>query len=68
MLNNHEDLEKRGGMWCGCARETREPRVTIGLLLPKENIFSNLPAFHNLNGIKNDIFQLTLVLYSIRLL
>ena len=26
----HEDIEKRKGVWCGGARETREPRVTIG--------------------------------------
>ena len=37
-------------MWCGGARENREPRVTIGGVLPKENIFSNLPAFQDPNG------------------
>ena len=46
-----EDLEKRGGVRSGGARETREPRFTIGWLLPKDNIFSNLPAFQDLNGI-----------------
>ena len=35
----HEGLEKRGGGLCGGARETREPRVTIGWLLLNENIF-----------------------------
>ena len=46
----HEDLENRGGVWCGGTRETREQRVTIRWLLPKEKIFSNLPAFQDLNG------------------
>jgi len=46
----HEDLQKRGGVWC-CG--TREPCVTIRSLLPKENIFSNLPAFQDLNGTLN---------------
>ena len=45
----HEDLKKRGGVWCGDARETREPRFTIGCMLPKKNTFSNLPAFQDLN-------------------
>ena len=44
LLTYHEDSGKRGGMWCGGTRENREPRVTIGWLLPIENIFSNLPA------------------------
>ena len=44
----HKDLEKRGEIWCGGARETREPHVTIGLLLPTDNIFSNFPAFQDL--------------------
>ena len=32
MLLYHEDLKNRGGggLWCGGARETREPRVKIG--------------------------------------
>ena len=53
MLNDlkyHVDYENRGILWCGVARETREPHVTIGRLLPKENIFSDLPAFQDLNG------------------
>ena len=29
-LEYNEDLEKRGGVRCGSARATREPRVTIG--------------------------------------
>ena len=44
----HKDLEKRGEIWCGGARETREPHVTIGWLLPADNIFSNFPAFQDL--------------------
>ena len=28
----HEDLEQRDGVWCGGARETREPHVTTGAL------------------------------------
>ena len=39
-------------MWCGGARETREPRVTTGGLLSKWSILSNLPAFLDLNGTK----------------
>ena len=38
-------------MRCGGARETREPRVTIEWLLPKENISSNIPAFQDPNGV-----------------
>ena len=45
-------------MWCGGARVTRDSRVTIGELSPKENIFSNLPAFQDLNG-SNKIFDFT---------
>ena len=45
----HEDLQKRERVWCCGARETREPRFTIGWLLPKENIFSNLPALQDLD-------------------
>ena len=26
----NQGLQKRGEVWCGGARETREPRVTIG--------------------------------------
>ena len=51
ILLYHEDFEKRDFVRCGGARETRESRVTIGRLLPKENIFSNLPAFQDLIGI-----------------
>ena len=51
-LKYHEDLEKREEVWCGGARVTRDSRVTIGELSPKENIFSNLPAFQDLNGMK----------------
>ena len=46
----HEDFEKREGVWCGGARETREPQVTIGWLLLIENIFLNLPSFQDPNG------------------
>ena len=51
-LRYHEDLEKREGVWCGGAQKTQEPRVTLRSLLSKENIFSNLPAFQDLNGRK----------------
>ena len=44
-------LRKAGRVWCGGARETREPRVTIALLLSKWSNLSNLPAFLDLNGI-----------------
>ena len=37
-------------MRCGGARETLEPRVTIGWLLPVSDILSNLPAFQDSNG------------------
>ena len=33
----------RGVVWS--RTRAQEPRVTIGLLLPKENIFLNLPLF-----------------------
>ena len=46
ILLYHEDFEKRDFVRCGGARETS---VTKGRLLPKENIFSNLPAFQYLN-------------------
>ena len=37
---------------CGVvAHESRVPRFTIEWLLPKKNIFSNFPAFQDLNGI-----------------
>ena len=42
---------KAGRVWCGDARETWEPRVTIGWLLPLRDIPLNyLPAFQDLNG------------------
>ena len=42
---------KAGRVWCGDARETWEPRVTIGWLLPLREIPLNyLPAFQDLNG------------------
>ena len=44
----HEDLEKLGGVLSGGAREAREPSVALGWLLPKDTIFSNLPAFQDL--------------------
>ena len=52
-LRYHEDLEKREGVWCGSAQGIRELRVTLESLLPKENVFSNLPAFQDLNGRKS---------------
>ena len=39
-------------MWCGGAREIRDPRVTIRWLLSKWSIFSNSPAFLYLYGSK----------------
>lgn len=30
IMNLDQVLEKRDGLWCGGARDTREPRVTIG--------------------------------------
>ena len=41
---------KAGREWCGGARETREPPVTIESLQSKWSIFANLPAFLDLNG------------------
>ena len=43
-------FKKVGWVWYGGARETRQPRVIIGWLLPKENIFSIFSAFQDLNG------------------
>ena len=37
-------------MWCCGARETREPRVTIGRTVGKSETTKNLPAFQDLNG------------------
>ena len=39
-------------MWCGGARETREPHVTIERTVSKREVTKNLPAFQNLSGIK----------------
>ena len=37
-------------MWCGDARETREPHVTIGRTVSKIEATKNLPAFQDLSG------------------
>ena len=38
-------------MWCGGARETREPRVTIGRLFHVTDTLSDLPAFQDFSCI-----------------
>ena len=37
-------------VWCGDARDTREPRITIGWLFPARDTLANLPAFQDLSG------------------
>ena len=37
-------------VWCGGARDTREPHVTIGKTVSKSETTKNLPAFQDLNG------------------
>ena len=51
-------------MWCGGARE---PRVSIGSLLPKDNIFSNLPAFQDLNCIIHCIIYFSKIFFTLSL-
>ena len=41
---------KAGRVWCGSARETREPHVTIRWLIPVRDILSNVPAFQDHNN------------------
>ena len=41
----HQGLQKRGEVWCGGARETREPRVTIGFCYQKRTFSKISPVF-----------------------
>ena len=43
-------FRKAGIVWCGGARETREPQVTIGRTFSKSETAKNLPAFQDLSG------------------
>ena len=43
-------FRKAGRVWCGGAREAREPRVTIGKISSKTETTKNLPAFQDLSG------------------
>ena len=53
-------FKKAGRVWCGGTRETREPRATIGWVLPVRDILSNLHAFQDLNGVCSFNLHLTL--------
>ena len=44
-------FRKAGREWFGGARETREPRVTIGVTVKKIGTLSKLHAFQDLSGI-----------------
>ena len=43
-------FRKAGRVWCGGAQETREPHVTIGRTVCKNETTNNLPAFQDFNG------------------
>ena len=42
-------FRKAGRVWCGGARETREPHVTIGRTVSKKEATKNHPAFKDLS-------------------
>ena len=44
-------IKKSGRLWCGGARETREPRVTTGKIVNKTETTIKQPAFQDLSGI-----------------
>ena len=45
MKNIQLRLRKAWKVWCGGARETREPHVTIGRTVNKSETTKNLPLF-----------------------
>ena len=44
-------------MWCGAARETREPHVITGWTVNKSERTKNLPAFQDLNGMCWNLYE-----------
>ena len=54
MKNIQLRLRKAWKVWCGGARETREPHVTIGRTVSKSETPKNLPAFQNLSGSREE--------------